>query len=180
MRQLNPMAACRTSQHRLGVNYVEVLEVGCLKCLRTASFGIHHRKGSLLPCAALYKGAVATPIEDLIQTHTDAEPWRIDRGKPSCGGSVINIIMKSQLTKEHIFIRRSSVNPCRTQSTLHTTRQVQSPASSLVGAGTMAAALPTQSGRKCPFLGQAVQALQSPIPGAPSRPADVMEVPHLI
>jgi len=28
VRQLDPMAACRTSQHRIGVNYIEVLEVG--------------------------------------------------------------------------------------------------------------------------------------------------------
>jgi hypothetical protein len=48
---------------------------------------------------------------------------------------------------------------------LRATCQVQNPATSLVGAGLMAAALPMPSVRKRPFADQAARALQSPTLG---------------
>ena len=97
-RQVDLLAADRTSQHRVDVKYVEVMEAGCFRKV-SLPLTIHaaNADDSLLPCAApVQEGAVATPMHHLLQTHIDAEPWRIERGTPSRSGVISNLLYMVQ------------------------------------------------------------------------------------
>ena len=39
-----------------------------------------------------FNSAKQSQVEYLLQTHIDAEPWRIDRGAPSRSGVISNLI----------------------------------------------------------------------------------------
>ena len=99
-RQVDLLAADRTSQHRVDVKYIEVLEAGCFrKChshfpymlrMRTASFQ-RQLTSMRCPCAGRRRRHPhGVPPSD--PHRIDAEPWRIDRGAPSRSGVISNLI----------------------------------------------------------------------------------------
>ena len=173
------LAAPRRCQLRrgLGGGALEVSLLDSMLRIWTASFGIHYRKDSLHVLPLYRKAPSPLPSNTSFRRTSTQSPGTLTKARHHVAAqSLVWLCKASTWKKKHSswwYDARVDCQPlrdfpsgnlCRTRSTLRTTCQVQSPATSLVDAGTMAAALPTQSVRKRRFLGQVVQALRSPIP----------------